>query len=788
MEKIDLNPPIINNSKEISVLRAVYQSRKDGLLGRLEYYQSGASRYYHEQERGNLSSDIDRTKSKIEEIDEELKFLSKEKYPVDIVLGEYEAKKFVNDLNDLVRTNAGRYLFNSDVKINNREYYDAYISVFNKIDTYVDEKYGIYAKGGSIEQENNDMLRNQIREVAHHSKEIKEVVNKRTRVEPWVVAKMERASSDLSDVTHYLDGERYEDGGSVGEAKELKGYRVQIFKSYYGTSSNIVSDHLDSAILVTDGKSGDSSTVMSNEPYLKLIRRDIFGKTVLSAEPVNFGNEQKRKMFGGTFVWSSDSRFRENISEQPIQLHDRVEYSHGGSMYADGGIIDVVDKYNRMNLPNKIFSNNKIYTGYATFINGYSSYDSSENDGYLIGEGVYLTDENGSIIRSKERRGLTIYIEDGKFISAYKNGGNISSENAEKIAKLEKYVLTSTFVPDAVKERVRLEIEKLKSESSESKGLSSEQRDLNKKALALVDKNKITNFEALVTESLTDANYHSESFKFATLVDSSIKTKEDWYKAERFSGDEKTSDTGIAIASMCGWDGNKITECLTFVLKMKGEHKLSDALNKAMEVEEVENQYPNRIENITKNQEFFIKEIATRTATNQNAVTEFVKNNGLTESQTLNIVQGLGMGKLKPMDFVTALVGNPGNEYEQQIIAFAKSNEAFKTPEQKATEPAKTEEPKEQPKEQPKVSDDRLKGKHVSDVSTYISHRNIETVTFTIDGKKYTVKGSDIFDGIYVENKAVGVKAKRTTKAKQPKVSRTQFEEEEFEFGKRGKA
>ena len=67
----------------------------------------------------------------------------------------------------------------------------------------------------SIEQENNDMLRNQIKEVAHHSKEIKGVVTKRTRVEPWVVAKMERASSDLSDVTHYLDGEKYADGGEL---------------------------------------------------------------------------------------------------------------------------------------------------------------------------------------------------------------------------------------------------------------------------------------------------------------------------------------------------------------------------------------------------------------------------------------------------------------------------------------------------------------------------------------------------------------------------------------------
>jgi hypothetical protein len=597
---------------------------------------------------------------------------------------------------------------------------------------------------------------------------------------------------------------------------------------------------------------------------------------------------------------------------------------HGGSMYASGGEIDKTGSIDEPDGMMYEFKVNQIAPQfYHTLVGHIDKYDANEyyatyeNDLYEDD----LQEKTFSTFEEAEKWVLSkINLEKNRYITEYGNkmatGGGVSSENAEKIAKLEK-VLTSTLVPDAVKEKARLEIERLKSETSEpASGLSAEQRDLNKKALALIDKNKINDFDALVTEALTDANYHSESFKFARLVDSSIKTKEDWYQAERFSGDDKTRDTGIAIANMCGWDGDKITETLYFVLKMKGEHKLADALKKAMEVEEAS--YPNRIESTTETQNFFIKEIATRTATDQRAVTEFVKNNGLTESQTLNIVQGLGMGKLKPMDFVTALVGNPGNGYEQQVIAFAKSNEAFKTPEQKpkdkvklkdieilwaegnqsnydkfpkkysswkaandavrpiasdaakyegynkvkfvvtfedgetyegrldvaskvdnpniepyvgnvfgvhikewldyllsdesgqseaekqevrewlakydlvgeseqkTAEPIKTEEPKEEPKEQPKVSDDRLKGKQISEVSKYVPHRNIESITFTIDGKSYTVKGSDIFDGVYVENSAIGIKAKRTTKAKQPKVARTQFEEEEFEFGSGG--
>ena len=65
----------------------------------------------------------------------------------------------------------------------------------------------MYRTGGvSVAHENNEMLRNQISEANHHSKELSSVVSGSTPVEPWVVAKMERATTDLSDVTHYIEG------------------------------------------------------------------------------------------------------------------------------------------------------------------------------------------------------------------------------------------------------------------------------------------------------------------------------------------------------------------------------------------------------------------------------------------------------------------------------------------------------------------------------------------------------------------------------------------------------
>lgn len=80
-----------------------------------------------------------------------------------------------------------------------------------------------FKDGGNIEKDNNEMIQNQIKEAAHHAKELGYIVNDKTPIEAWVVAKMERATSDLSDVTHYLDGEEskrlkkpvFENGGNV---------------------------------------------------------------------------------------------------------------------------------------------------------------------------------------------------------------------------------------------------------------------------------------------------------------------------------------------------------------------------------------------------------------------------------------------------------------------------------------------------------------------------------------------------------------------------------------------
>jgi hypothetical protein len=100
-------------------------------------------------------------------------------------------------------------------------------------------KGGYMAKGGISQKEvaesNAEMVLSQIKAVKHHAQELSNVVSKNSDIEAWVVAKIERASTDLSDITHYLEfqtkkmamggemhrseGNTYSKGGSVDPEK-----------------------------------------------------------------------------------------------------------------------------------------------------------------------------------------------------------------------------------------------------------------------------------------------------------------------------------------------------------------------------------------------------------------------------------------------------------------------------------------------------------------------------------------------------------------------------------------
>ena len=89
---------------------------------------------------------------------------------------------------------------------------DGYVYFFNRNFA----KGGKFAKGGEVAKSNKQMVQSKAKEVMHHAKELQDAIKKESDIEAWVVSKVQRASTDLSDVTHYLDGRtEYGEGGTL---------------------------------------------------------------------------------------------------------------------------------------------------------------------------------------------------------------------------------------------------------------------------------------------------------------------------------------------------------------------------------------------------------------------------------------------------------------------------------------------------------------------------------------------------------------------------------------------
>lgn len=135
--------------------------------------------------------------------------------------------------------------------------------VFSTVQEYIDvikpellriNRILTYEGGGEVGDGNLHMLQNQSVQFKHHAEELKSALEKKPKVDAWVVAKAERAATDLSDITHYLDGRndaKFEGGGYVRKtpatfkdkvraiSKRLKGTEVlPKYRSEYGKFYN----------------------------------------------------------------------------------------------------------------------------------------------------------------------------------------------------------------------------------------------------------------------------------------------------------------------------------------------------------------------------------------------------------------------------------------------------------------------------------------------------------------------------------------------------------------------
>lgn len=110
------------------------------------------------------------------------------------------------------------------------------------------------------------------------------------------------------------------------------GLRVDIYRnarSGYDCTNGGVSSKAVEGILVGDGIEGPNEP-REGQVVFRLVKRMLGGKPYFHAEPdVPVPAGHVGYMFGGNFLYTSDSRLR-RICEYPIPIHDRSEVPHRG--------------------------------------------------------------------------------------------------------------------------------------------------------------------------------------------------------------------------------------------------------------------------------------------------------------------------------------------------------------------------------------------------------------------------------------------------------------------------
>lgn len=143
---------IDNFSKdEILIINQVLRNYLSDAESNLSYYSNGASRYFNEQVRGSLPAYIESAKKKISEIEDDIKYFNEHKeLPYGYLDTEHQSKLFLTNLNELPKTNNGREIFNNEIY--GDEYYEVYLKLYDRLDSYIDDKFDIkYSDGGDVD-------------------------------------------------------------------------------------------------------------------------------------------------------------------------------------------------------------------------------------------------------------------------------------------------------------------------------------------------------------------------------------------------------------------------------------------------------------------------------------------------------------------------------------------------------------------------------------------------------------------------------------------------------------
>jgi hypothetical protein len=213
-----------------------------------------------------------------------------------------------------------------------------------------------YEYGGSIEDENREMVLNENNQIIHHTKELPNAI-KGKRVPAWVVTKVHESASDLSDATHYMDGQKMANGGSLVGTKVKVSFRKEI---------GVVKDYDDNWATVYYPDLGFSEKVNLKTENVKIVGEMAKGGAVSEDNKFNYmmlgrlqtdcdyylgnGNRSERVLWAGNVddhieemkkIWNS---LPKDGKPEWLSMEDIEEYERKmKNEYEDGGYINSND-------------------------------------------------------------------------------------------------------------------------------------------------------------------------------------------------------------------------------------------------------------------------------------------------------------------------------------------------------------------------------------------------------------------------------------------------------------
>jgi len=98
------------------------------------------------------------------------------------------------------------------------------------------------------------------------------------------------------------------------------GIRANVYsRNGADTTNGGLTSRTDSVVIVNSEGPFEAT---EDSPAVRITEKTVWGETYKYAVPVDTPEGKKGPMFGGNFIYSSDSRFP---SDSPIRVHDRFE-------------------------------------------------------------------------------------------------------------------------------------------------------------------------------------------------------------------------------------------------------------------------------------------------------------------------------------------------------------------------------------------------------------------------------------------------------------------------------